>query len=93
MRKDARPSPAFPYWKRQKAGRGLGTRLEELKVDYAVWLGWHTTTTELDHAVKPYSPIVTVTLPHEKWSCYLYCCLLHVHPGILFTEGPDTNVS
>ena len=23
----SRPSPAFPYWKRRKAGRGLGTRL------------------------------------------------------------------
>ena len=28
MRKDTRPSPAFAYCKRQKAGRGLGTRLE-----------------------------------------------------------------
>ena len=27
MRKDTRPSPAFPYYKRQNAGRGLGTRL------------------------------------------------------------------
>ena len=26
MRKDTLP-PAFPYWKRRKAGRGLGTRL------------------------------------------------------------------
>ena len=27
VRKDTRLSPAFPYWKRRKAGRGLGTRL------------------------------------------------------------------
>jgi len=27
VRKDTRPSPAFPYCKRRKAGRGLGTRL------------------------------------------------------------------
>jgi len=27
VRKDTRPSPALPYWKRWKAGRGLGTRL------------------------------------------------------------------
>ena len=27
VRKDTRPSPALPYCKRQKAGRGLGTRL------------------------------------------------------------------
>ena len=26
----SRPSPAFPYWKRRKAGQGLGTRLPEL---------------------------------------------------------------
>ena len=26
----SRPSPAFPYWKRRKAGRGLGTRLCKL---------------------------------------------------------------
>ena len=25
--KDTRPSPALLYWKRRKAGRGLGTRL------------------------------------------------------------------
>ena len=24
----SRPSPAFPYWKRRKTGRGLGTRLD-----------------------------------------------------------------
>ena len=24
----SRPPPAFPYWKRRKAGRGLGTRLQ-----------------------------------------------------------------
>ena len=28
MRKDTRPSPAFPYCKRHKTGPGLGTRLE-----------------------------------------------------------------
>ena len=27
VRKDIRPSPAFPYWKRRKAERGMGTRL------------------------------------------------------------------
>ena len=27
VRKDTRPSPALPYCKRRKAGRGLGTRL------------------------------------------------------------------
>ena len=27
MREDTRPSPTLPYWKRRKAGRGLGTRL------------------------------------------------------------------
>ena len=27
MRKDTRPSPALLYWKRWKAGRGLGTYL------------------------------------------------------------------
>ena len=27
VRKDTRPSPALPYWKRQKAGWGLDTRL------------------------------------------------------------------
>jgi len=27
MRKDTRPSPALPYWKRRKAGQGLGMRL------------------------------------------------------------------
>ena len=30
VRKDTRPSPALPYWKRRKAGRGLGTRLATL---------------------------------------------------------------
>ena len=29
VRKDTRLSTAFPYCKRQKAGRGLGTRLDE----------------------------------------------------------------
>ena len=28
----SRPSPAFPYWKRRKAGRGLGTRLLSVHV-------------------------------------------------------------
>ena len=27
VRKDTRPSPTLPYWKRRKAGRSLGTRL------------------------------------------------------------------
>ena len=27
MRKGTRPSPAFPYWKQQNAGRGLGIKL------------------------------------------------------------------
>ena len=32
VRKCTRPSPAFPYCKRRKAGRGLGTRLELRRV-------------------------------------------------------------
>ena len=28
----SRPSPAFPYWKRRKAGRGLGTRLTKMHI-------------------------------------------------------------
>ena len=34
-RKDTRPSPAFPYCKRWKAGRGLGMRLSVLLECYA----------------------------------------------------------
>ena len=30
VRKDTRPSPAFPYYKQWKAGWGLGMRLESL---------------------------------------------------------------
>ena len=32
VRKDTRLSTAFPYWKRRKAGRGLGTRLPQIIV-------------------------------------------------------------
>ena len=34
VRKDTRPSPALPYCKQQKAGRGLGTRLHPPHVHF-----------------------------------------------------------
>ena len=33
----SRPSPAFPYWKRRKAGRGLGTRLTKYIERASFW--------------------------------------------------------
>ena len=37
VRKDNRPSSAFPYCKRRKAGRGLGTRLKYTHYFYIVY--------------------------------------------------------
>ena len=52
VRKDTRPSSAFRYWKRRKAGRGLGKRLGSMvytnaefynvhKKDYQKYLSLH----------------------------------------------------
>ena len=43
VRKDTRLSTAFPYCKRRKAGRGLGTRLQKLEVAKA-WEQSYTLT-------------------------------------------------
>ena len=37
VRKDARPSPALPYWNRWKAGRSLGMRLLSYLISIAAY--------------------------------------------------------
>ena len=53
----SRPSPAFPYWKRWKAGRGLGTRIDTP----------HTKSSMITIGMRPLSPVLC-DRPHPQSS-------------------------
>ena len=61
VRKDTRPSPALPYCKRRKAGRGLGTRLiTHHTIPYHI-ISYHT----IPYHTISYHNIPHHTIPHH----------------------------
>ena len=75
VRKDTRLSTAFPYCKRRKAGRGLGTRLRNM-LSTTLFPGY-------DNLVKPCHKLVSLykvvtschkTLHKFETNCYKICC-------------------
>ena len=69
VRKCTRPSPAFPYYNRQKAGRSLGTRLPTYWLTSIKRQGWKNDTRCRDGAKTLWCHSYLVWLLNSNTTC------------------------